>query len=108
MRFIRFFGLVSVLVLSAGLPSAASSQDLRAADLRVNMQIRVQQSGGEAGSGLFLGILGDTLFYESANVSGSSLTHSVIKLPIAAISRLYVHVGPRPPIAHERCAGVLS
>jgi len=113
MRSIRFFGLVGALVLSAGRPSAASSQDFKAADLRVNMQIRVQQSGGEAGSGLFLGILGDTLFYESstalpANISGSSLTHSVVKVPIAAISRLDVQVGPRPPIARDRCAGVLS
>jgi hypothetical protein len=113
MRSIRFFGLVSALVLSAGRPSAASSQDFRAADLRVNMQIRVQQSGGEASSGLFLGILGDTLFYESstalpANVSGSPLTHSVVKVPITAISRLDVQVGPPPPIARDKCAGVLA
>jgi len=113
MRSIRFFGLVSALVLSAGRPSAASSQDFRAADLRVNMQIRMQQTGGEAGSGLFLGILGDTLFYESStaspsNVSGSSVTHSVVKVPIADISRLDVQVGPRPPIAPDRCAGVLA
>jgi hypothetical protein len=113
MRSTQLFGLVGALVLSAGRPSAASSQDFRAADLRVNMQIRVQQSGGEAGSGLFLGILGDTLFYESStahpeNVSGSSLTYSVVKVPIAEVSRLDVQVGPRPPIARDRCAGVLS
>jgi hypothetical protein len=112
MRSIRFFGLVGALVLSAGRASTASSQDLKAADLRLNMPIRVQQSGGEAGSGLFLGILGDTLFYESstgpANVSGSSLTYSVVKVPIAAISRLDAQVEPRPPIAHDNCAGVLA
>ena len=114
MRSIRFIGFFSALIVSiSAVPSAASSQSLRTEDLRLNMQIRVRQTSGEAGEGLFLGILGDTLFYEystalPAIVNGSSLTHAVVKVPLAAISRLDVQVGPPPPIARDRCAGVLA
>ncbi|SRR6266550_869301 len=114
MRFIGFTSFVGALlaVLSSD-PSAALAQQLRAEALRTNMRIRVQQSGGETGTGLFLGILGDTLFYESSTilppnvVSGGSFAHAIVKVPVAVITRLDVRIEPEPPIAPDRCAGVL-
>lgn len=111
MRSLRLLGLSGILAVLS-FPSIAAAQ-IRAQDLRTDMRIRVQWTTGQAGTGLFLGILGDTLFYEEATIlpanvaTPSGLTHSVVKVPLALIKRLDVRIQPEPSFARDKCEGVL-
>lgn len=113
MRPLRFFGLCSALATGLSLPTPLTAQQLRAEDLRTDSRIRVQQTDGETGTGLFLGIIGDTVFYEQATVlpanagNPASLTHSIVKVPVAQIVRLDVRIQPEPSISRDKCEGVL-